>query len=116
MSVLNNFIGKQLQTPPMYSAKKVDGQRLYKLARQGKEIKRKPVKIEIYNIKLLGYNWPLLQIEVQCSAGTYIRALAADIGAKLGCGAYCEQLRRTKIGEYDVENATCSGFPLSCLR
>ncbi|MFA6548187.1 MAG: tRNA pseudouridine(55) synthase TruB [Candidatus Magasanikbacteria bacterium] len=103
---LKTFIGKQLQTPPMYSAKKVDGQRLYKLARQGKEIEREPVEIEIYDIKLLNYNWPLLEIEVQCSTGTYIRTLAEDIGTKLGCGAYCEQLRRTKIGEYSVENAT----------
>lgn len=90
----------------MYSAKKVDGQRLYTLARQGKEIEREPVEIEIYDIKLLEYNWPLLEIEVQCSTGTYIRTLATDIGTKLGCGAYCKQLRRTKIGEYDVEKAT----------
>ena len=102
---LESFKGKQLQTPPMHSAKKVGGVRLYKLARQGKEIEREAVPIEMYDIKLLEYEWPRLKIEVTCSAGTYIRSLANDIGEKLGVGAYCEALTRTKIGDYTLEQA-----------
>ncbi len=103
--ILKNFIGKQLQIPPMYSAKKIGGERLYKLARQGKIIERKPNEIEILDIKILEYFWPYLKIEVACSAGTYIRSLAHDIGEKLGIGAYCEELARTKIGDYRLEDA-----------
>ena len=113
-SVLQNFIGKQLQIPPMYSAKKVGGKKLYDLARQGIEIERQPNEIEIYNIKLLEYIPPSplqgegrgeVKIEVDCSTGTYIRTLAYDIGEKLGCGAYCDELRRIKIGQYEVKDA-----------
>ena len=104
-NVLKQFIGKQLQTPPMFSAKKINGQRLYKLARQGKTVERQPDEIEILNIKILKYSWPLLKIEVTCSAGTYIRTLASDIGEKLGVGAYCKELTRTKIGDYKLEDA-----------
>lgn len=104
-AVLRSFIGKQEQIPPMYSAKKIDGQRLYKLARQGKVIERRPTAIEIYDIKLLNYAWPKLEIEVACSAGTYIRTLARDIGEKLGVGGYCEALCRTKIGPYALSDA-----------
>jgi len=104
-SVLKQFIGKQLQTPPMYSAKKVGGKKLYELARKGIEIERQPNEIEIYDIKLLNYKYPDLQIEVDCSTGTYIRTLAYDIGEKLNTGAYCDELRRTKIGDYDVKDA-----------
>lgn len=102
---LQNFIGKQLQTPPMFSAKKVNGQKLYDLARKGIEIERKPSEIEIYEIELLEYKYPTLKIKVRCSAGTYIRTLAQDIGEKLGCGAYCDELTRTRIGEYKLEQA-----------
>lgn len=105
LSVLNSFKGKQLQTPPMFSAKKINGKRLYELARQGKEIERKPCEVEIYEITLLNYSWPFLKIEVKCSAGTYIRSLANDIGEKLGTGAYCEELQRTAIGDNDIKNA-----------
>lgn len=103
--ILQSFIGIQLQTPPMHSAKKIGGQRLYKLARQGKVVERQPNEIEIYQINLLEYKWPLLKIEVTCSAGTYIRTLAYDIGEKLGVGAYCEALERTAIGEYKLDRA-----------
>ncbi len=103
--ILQQFLGKQLQTPPMHSAKSVNGVRLYKLARQGKTIERQPNEIEIYRLSLIAYTWPYLTIEVECSAGTYIRTLAEDIGAKLGVGAYCEELTRTKIGEYTLETA-----------
>lgn len=103
--VLKNFIGEQDQLPPMFSAKKVNGQRLYKLARKGREVERQPSHITIYDIKLLGYSYPELTLEISCSAGTYIRTLADDIGRQLGVGAYCQALRRTKIGEYSIEQA-----------
>lgn len=103
--VLNTFIGPQLQLPPMFSAKKIDGQRLYDLARKGIIVERQPNEITIFDIKLLNYTYPNLSIEVSCSTGTYIRTLAQDIGQKLGVGAYCEHLRRTKIGQYIVEDA-----------
>lgn len=105
IKVLTKFIGHQDQLPPMFSAKKINGQRLYKLARQGKEVEREPSHITIFDIKFLNYSYPELTIEVTCSAGTYIRTLADDIGRQLGTGAYCQALRRTKIGEYDVAQA-----------
>ena len=104
-TVLKKFLGKQQQIPPMHSAKKIQGQRLYELARQGIEVERQANDIEIYDIKLIDYEYPKLKIEVKCSTGTYIRQLAQDIGETLGCGAYCEELRRTRIGEYNVEDA-----------
>ncbi len=102
---LKTFVGPQLQTPPMYSAKKINGQKLYDLARQGIEVERKPNAIEIYDIELLNYNYPRLKIRVNCSTGTYIRTLGYDIGQKLGCGAYCEELERTSIGDYKLSDA-----------
>lgn len=103
--VLQNFIGEQLQTPPIFSAKKQNGVRLYKLARQGKttDIKKHPIKIQ--SIKLLSYKYPKLCIEVHCSSGTYIRSLARDIGEALKTGGYVSQLRRTKIGKYETDSA-----------
>lgn len=111
--ILAKFVGKQLQTPPMFSAKKVNGQRLYTLARQGIEIERQPNEIEIYDIKLTSYNYPHLEIEVRCSVGTYVRTLAHDIGLALSCGAYCEKLTRTAIGKYLLKDAkTIEGLTL----
>lgn len=104
-NVLKEFIGKQKQVPPMYSAKKVGGKKLYQLARAGKEIKRQPSDIEIYNIKILEYKWPLLKIKVKCSSGTYIRSLAHDIGRKLGRGAYLKELQRTAVGNFNIKQA-----------
>lgn len=103
--VLKSFIGKQDQTPPMFSAKKINGERLYKLARKGIEVERKASEIDIHKIKTILYTWPMLKIEVQCSPGTYIRTLAHDIGQKLGTGAYCQELVRTKIGNYLLKKA-----------
>ncbi len=99
------FIGKQNQIPPMYSAKKVNGKKLYELARKGIEITRKPNKIEIFSIELLSFDYPYLKIQVHCSSGTYIRSLAHDIGQKLGVTAYCDELERTAIGKYTVVQA-----------
>ncbi|HBB37613.1 MAG: tRNA pseudouridine synthase B [Candidatus Magasanikbacteria bacterium GW2011_GWD2_43_18] len=107
-AALESFIGKQQQLPPMYSAKKVGGKKLYELAREGIEIERQPCEIEIYEIALLdtkALTSPSFTIRIACSTGTYIRTLAHDIGQKLGTEAYCEELRRTKIGEYCVEDA-----------
>jgi len=104
--VLNSFLGRQLQIPPMFSAKKIAGQKLYHLAREGKTVERQPNEIEIKKIELLDYQYPDLKIKVACSSGTYIRTLAHDIGQKLGCGAYLGELERTKIGEYLLDRAT----------
>ncbi|MEK7189215.1 MAG: tRNA pseudouridine(55) synthase TruB [Patescibacteria group bacterium] len=106
VKVLRPFIGKQRQVPPMHSAKKIGGVRLYKLARQGKEVKRKPIEIEVYGIKLLSFNKDSLKIRCRVSSGTYIRALAADIGKKLKTGAYLEELKRTAIGDLKLKDAT----------
>ncbi|MFH1193556.1 MAG: tRNA pseudouridine(55) synthase TruB [bacterium] len=104
-NVLQKFIGEQMQTPPMYSAKKVGGKKLYELARQGIEIERKPVNIKIDYIKILKFEYPGLEIETRVSSGTYIRSLAHDIGQTLGCGAYLEELERTEIGNFKLKNA-----------
>ncbi len=108
-SILKNFLGTQTQTPPMYSAKKVGGKKLYQLARQGIEVERKPVEITIYEITLITSNLdnpePTIAIEVTCSAGTYIRTLAEDIGHSLQTGAYCQELERTKIGDHTLAQA-----------
>jgi tRNA pseudouridine55 synthase len=103
--VLSTFQGEQEQIPPMYSAKKVGGKKLYELARKGIEVERKPSVITIHDIRLLDFDGDTAEIEVTCSTGTYIRTLCHDIGQKLGVGAYCEELRRTSIGPYSVENA-----------
>jgi tRNA pseudouridine55 synthase len=99
---LKGFIGKQLQTPPMFSAKKLGGKKLYELARKGIEVEREPAEVEIFDIKLIGYEWPRLEIETHVSSGTYIRSLAHDIGIKLGCGAYLEELVRTAVGSFEI--------------
>ncbi len=103
--ILKKFVGEQKQIPPMYSAKKVGGKKLYELARKGVEIERKPAEIKIHYIKLLNYKYPELEIETRVSSGTYIRTLANDIGQALGCGAYLEELQRTEIGGYKLKNA-----------
>ncbi|MBS1548620.1 MAG: tRNA pseudouridine(55) synthase TruB [Bacteroidetes bacterium] len=104
--VLQDFIGEIDQTPPIFSALKVDGKRAYDLARAGQEVEMKSRKTTIMYIKEIEVNLPLVSFVVGCSKGTYIRSLAHDIGQKLGVGAYLTQLRRTKIGDYSVENAS----------
>ena len=104
-SLLQNFIGEIEQTPPKFSAIKINGQRAYKLARKGEDFEMPTRKVTIYNIEILEYSYPLLKIRCHVSSGTYIRTLAEDIGEKLGTGAYCLELRRLKIGDYDVKNA-----------
>jgi tRNA pseudouridine55 synthase len=104
-SICRTFQGEQLQTPPMFSAVKVNGQRLYKLAREGRTAERQPRKILVHEIQLLSYHNPLFSVRVTCSKGTYLRALAHDMGEELGCGAYLRNLVRTRIGDYRVEDA-----------
>ena len=103
--VIEKFIGKIYQTPPLYSAKKIKGKKAYVLARKGKKVELKTQKISIYKIKILRYKFPYLEIKINCSSGTYIRSLASDIGKALNCGALLEELRRTKIGNFSIEKA-----------
>jgi len=101
--VLSKFQGEILQTPPMFSAKKVGGKKLYQLARKGIEIERKANKVTV-DVKLIEYAYPYLTVRVACSKGTYIRSLAEDIGLDLGCGAHLCELTRTRSGSYLLEN------------
>lgn len=103
--VLKKFTGKIEQTPPAFSAVKVNGRRAYQLARAGKEVDIPKRTITIYALELLGYDYPVLKLRAHVSSGTYIRSLAADIGKELKTGAYCHNLRRIKIADYDVKNA-----------
>jgi tRNA pseudouridine55 synthase len=103
--ILKLFIGEQLQIPPMFSAKKFGGKKLYELARQGQTVERQPSQITIFSIELLDYNWPELKIKIHCSSGTYIRVLAQDIGEKLGVGSYVSELKRTAIDRYLLTEA-----------
>lgn len=104
--VLQKFVGEIDQMPPAYSAKKIKGKKAYELARAGIEPELKPKKITIYSLEILDYQWPELKIRTKVSSGTYIRALARDMGRELGVGAYVKELRRTKIGKYELKNAT----------
>lgn len=102
---LRGFTGVQEQIPPGYSAKWIDGQRAYTKARKGIEIEMKPAVIAIHAIEVLSFDMPKLVIRIQCSKGTYIRSLANDIGLALDSGAYLANLKRTRIGDFSIENA-----------
>ena len=104
-TVLSQFLGPQTQIPPMYSAKKVGGKKLYELARKGVTIERKPSEITIYSLELLDYTYPHLTLRIGCSTGTYIRTLVDDIAIALNTHAYCEKLTRTKIGDFTLEQS-----------
>jgi len=103
--ILNQFIGCIEQVPPMYSAKKYKGKKLYEYARKGVEIKRNPQKINIKKIDMLNFSGNVISLEIFCSKGTYIRQLAVDIGRALGTGAHVSELRRICSGSFSVENA-----------
>ncbi len=103
--VLKKFLGEIDQVPPVFSAVKVKGKRAFEYARVGKELELQPKKIVISSIEIESFDLPLVKIKVICSKGTYIRALARDIGSELKCGAYLTDLRRTRIGKFRVENA-----------
>jgi tRNA pseudouridine55 synthase len=100
------FVGDQYQTPPMFSAKKVGGQPLYKLARKGKTVAREPRVIHISRFDLTNFASPEISFLVACSKGTYVRTIAHDLGEKLGCGAHLNVLRRTGIGDFSIESAS----------
>ena len=104
-AVLPRFRGEILQVPPMYSALKVNGQKLCDLARKGKEIARKPRPITIHELEFLGFQEGMVKLRVRCSKGTYVRTLCKDIGEALGCGGCMAALRRTAAGSYDISQA-----------
>jgi tRNA pseudouridine55 synthase len=104
-AAVERFVGVINQKVPQYSAVKIDGQRAYKLARAGKDFETPTRQVTIYEIEILSYEWPELKIRCHVSSGTYIRTLGEDIGEKLGVGGYLTQLRRIRIGKYDVKDA-----------
>lgn len=101
----SEFVGDIMQTPPMVSAVKKDGVPLYKLARKGVEVERKPKLIHVYSFRFSSYEEPLGRFRVACTKGTYVRSLAHELGEKVGCGAHLTQLRRITSGRFDVEDA-----------
>ena len=103
--VIKEFIGEIEQVPPMYSALKINGQKLYDLARKGKEVERKKRKVHIYNIEIEDFSFPFASLKITCSKGTYIRSLVDDIGKKLETYAYVNELIRTKVGDFDLKDA-----------
>lgn len=103
--ILPTFTGRVMQVPPVFSAVKVDGKRAYSFARKGKEVELKAKPLEIRELEVLTFEPPLVRLRVLCSKGTYIRALARDFGAALGSGAHLSALRRTRVGNFTVENA-----------
>jgi len=105
VSVINSFVGKYSQIPPMYSAIKQEGKKLYELAREGKEVEREPREVVIHGIIIENINLPNVTITVECSKGTYIRTLCHDIGVKLGCGACMTSLVRTKVGIFTIDTS-----------
>jgi tRNA pseudouridine55 synthase len=105
LNVLKDFLGKTEQLPPMVSAVKYKGRKLYELARKGIVVERKPRNIEIYKLELLEFNPPLVKFYLECSKGTYVRQLAHDVGIKLGCGACICQIERTQVGRFSIQEA-----------
>lgn len=103
--VIKSFVGDYDQIPPMYSALKVGGKKLYELAREGKVVERKARTVRIHGIEILDVQLPRVRMRVSCSKGTYIRTLCHDIGAQLGCGGCLEELTRTKVSCFEIENS-----------
>ncbi len=103
LKVIETFQGEISQTPPMYSAKKINGKKLYEFARAGKVIERKPAKVHV-QIEVLDYSYPKLSLKIACSKGTYIRSIAHEIGELLGCGAYLAKLQRTRSGQFHLKD------------
>jgi tRNA pseudouridine55 synthase len=102
---VRRYVGEIMQTPPMFSALKRGGRRLYELARQGEQIDLEPRKVTIYSFDVLDVALPEIRFQVTCSRGTYVRALARDLGKDLGCGAFLKTLRRTRVGQYTASSA-----------
>jgi len=103
--VLEAFVGDIQQVPPQFSAVHVDGKRAYKMARKGEQVALEPRTVHVESIELLEYAWPELRLLIKCGKGTYVRSMARDIGVVLGTGGHLARLRRTAIGEYDLEGA-----------
>ena len=103
--MLEQFVGQITQTPPVYSAIKINGQEAYKRARRGEAVEIPARVVTIDSIKLIDYTYPVIKLEASVSSGTYIRTLAADIGEKLGTGAYLSALTRTRVGEFELAQA-----------
>ncbi len=112
VSCVDRFTGDIEQVPPMYSAIKVDGKKLYELARQGKTVERKPRPVTIHSIGIISIDMPRVRMRISCSKGTYIRTLCHDMGQALGCGACMESLLRTRSGQFGLEDA----FKLSVIQ
>jgi len=109
------FVGEIYQIPPMFSAKKIQGRRLYQIARKGEIVTRTPKLVRIDRIEVLDFQRPVAKLKITCSKGTYIRGLARDIGQKIGCGGYLKSLIRTRIGNFSVEDALeLSDFKQQC--
>lgn len=102
---LNKFKGNTLQIPPSFSSVKIKGKRAYKYARLGKEVEIKPRRVKIFSIKIKEYKYPIIALKLKVSSGTYIRAVARDLGKRLGTYGFLQNLRRIKIGEYDISNS-----------
>ena len=107
LAVKRHFLGETLQVPPMFSALKYDGQPLYRHARAQRQVERQPRRVTIHRLQLLAFQPPLVTIEVECGKGTYIRALAHDLGQQLGCGAHLSALARLRVGPFSLDDA-CS--------
>ena len=105
VNCIGGFVGESNQIPPMYSALKVNGKKLYELAREGKEVERQPRRVLIHEINILEVDLPRVKMEIKCSKGTYIRTICHDIGVKLDCGGLMEELWRTKVGDFTLDRA-----------
>ena len=103
--IKEKFLGKILQTPPMFSAKKIKGKKAYELARKGEEVKIEPKKVEICSFDLVNYNWPYSTFSISCSTGTYVRTLIHDLGEEIGTYGTAIELERTKIGGFNLKDA-----------
>jgi tRNA pseudouridine55 synthase len=103
--IISQFTGEIMQRPPIFSAMKVAGKRAYKLAREGKAVELAERKVIVYAIDVLEYTWPNLRLHIECGRGTYIRAIARDIGEKLETSGYLTQLRRTRVGKFEANDA-----------
>ena len=109
LEALHTFQGQIMQVPPAFSAMKINGQRAYKLAREGKVVELEARPVQIYKNELTGYEYPFVKFTSEVGSGTYIRSLVEDLGKVLGTGAYMSDLRRTRVGEFSIENAAVTG-------
>ena len=104
-AAVRRFVGPIQQRPPAFSAMKVGGRRAYDVARKGGDVALEPRTVQVYGIEVLDYAWPLLRLRIDCGRGTYVRAIARDLGESLGVGGYLTELRRTRVGEFEVSSA-----------